>query len=578
MNIASRVLSRSAAPAQLSVTPVVGRMLQRCASGHDSAVGGVCDCERKPHSLQRKLTVGASNDRLEQEADRVADQVLVAPTKVAANMARPCIQRFTHGALGLTDVVPPTIDRALASPGEPIEATLRQDMEQRFGHDFSQVRVHSGSLASQSARELGARAYAVGSDIVMGSGEFAPGTPEGRRLVAHELTHVIQQQSVTGAVDKRVMRKGFESTINICHRVLESRKFDVTKGGVRVVVLPEHVDSSIPNCHDFDFGVTLTRSEDWWPDDEIGSCEAATGGPRSFSFANLARGTYYLTVWRNFDHPYCCLNGDILVFDEAVANDSSGCTRDRDLSAMDIVHGALDIAGFVPVLGAIPDGVNAAIYVVEGDWANAGLSAVAMVPAWGDGVKLGAMGTKSVIKVSEKAAFRLGEEGVAKGLKEVRAASKATHPAEQLGKGAAKLEREGVERLEKEAAKLEREGVERFEKEGAEKAEREAAEGAEKETGRKPKSSRCSAAVVNLLHQAVKAACRGYSCSMQRDTCASATAKVSAGYACIAAREKMQRDCWRPGDPGYQGHMQQIADVYAANRHCLNVMAAKCKA
>ena len=71
------------------------------------------------------------------------------------------------------------------------------------------------------------------------------------------------------------------------------------------------------------------------------------------------------------------------MFDEAVEGDSSGCRRDKDLSTMDIVHGALDIAGFIPVLGAIPDGVNAGIYVLEGDWANAGLSAVAMVPAWG---------------------------------------------------------------------------------------------------------------------------------------------------------------------------------------------------
>ena len=227
------------------------------------------------------------------------------------------------------------------------------------------------------------------------------------------------------------MREGFESTVQICHRVLVSRNIQVKNGGLSVVLALNELDKNVPNCEDFKFGVTLTKSEDWWPDDEIGTCEARTGGTRSFSFANLSAGTYYLTIWRNFDHPYCCLEGDIFVFDEAVSSDSAGCTRDKDPSAMDIVHGALDIAGFIPVLGAIPDGVNAAIYAVEGDWTNAGLSAVAMVPAWGDGVKLGAMTGKSVIKISEKAAIRLGEDGLATGLKEVKAASKTVSKVEK---------------------------------------------------------------------------------------------------------------------------------------------------
>jgi len=66
-------------------------------------------------------------------------------------------------------------------------------MEQRFGYDFSRVRVHSGSAAEKSAREVNANAYTVGSDIVFSTGRFASGTQEGRRLIAHELTHVLQQ-------------------------------------------------------------------------------------------------------------------------------------------------------------------------------------------------------------------------------------------------------------------------------------------------------------------------------------------------------------------------------------------------
>jgi hypothetical protein len=93
-----------------------------------------------------------------------------------------------------------------------------------------------------------------------------------------------------------------------------------------------------------------------------------------------------------------------------------------------------------------------------------------------------------------------------------------------------------------------------------------------------PKSRKCSDALVKKLHDEVKKACeQERSCSMQGDTCATATAKVAAGNACIAAREKMQRTCFSPGDPGYQGHMQQIAEAYAALRNCVNVMQAKCK-
>jgi hypothetical protein len=163
-----------------------------------------------------------------------------------------------------------------------------------------------------------------------------------------------------------VQREGFESTVDICHRVLESRHFKISKGGLRVVVVPNNVDMSVPNCRDFTFRVTLTRSHEWWSDDEIGTCEAKTGGIRSFSFANLTSGTYYLTISRIFDHPRCCLTGDLMVFDEPVAGDSETCRRNKDPSAMDIVHGALDIAGFIPVLGAVPDGINAGIYALEG--------------------------------------------------------------------------------------------------------------------------------------------------------------------------------------------------------------------
>lgn len=171
--------------------------LQRqCACGTHTAGGGECAaCSKKKVGLQRKLMIGASNDPLELEADRVADRVLAAPANPAIVSAPLRIQRFTGQSNGQIDTAPPSIDQALASPGRPMEPALRQDMEQRFGHDFSQVRVHSESAAEQSARDLNAHAYTVGHDIIFDSGKFAPGTHEGRRLLAHELTHVVQQST-----------------------------------------------------------------------------------------------------------------------------------------------------------------------------------------------------------------------------------------------------------------------------------------------------------------------------------------------------------------------------------------------
>jgi hypothetical protein len=143
--------------------------------------------------LQTKLRVNEPGDVCEQEADRVADEVLAKPAHSDGSGAPPRIQRFSGGSDGQTGVAPASVERALANPGKPLESALRQDMEQRFGHDFSHARVHSDAAAEQSARDVNAHAYTVGHDIVFGVGRFAPATHEGRRLIAHELTHVVQQ-------------------------------------------------------------------------------------------------------------------------------------------------------------------------------------------------------------------------------------------------------------------------------------------------------------------------------------------------------------------------------------------------
>lgn len=90
---------------------------------------------------------------------------------------------------------PAPVHGAGYAPGQPLGASIRAFMEPRFGHDFAHVRVHSGREAAESAGRMSARAYTVGGQIVFGEGEYAPASAAGRRLLAHELTHVVQQDS-----------------------------------------------------------------------------------------------------------------------------------------------------------------------------------------------------------------------------------------------------------------------------------------------------------------------------------------------------------------------------------------------
>jgi hypothetical protein len=94
--------------------------------------------------------------------------------------------------------VPPIVNEVLQSPGQPLDTATREFMEPRFGHDFSKVRVHADARAAESARAVNALAYTVGRDVVFGSGQYAPRTSAGRRLLAHELTHTVQQHGSRG--------------------------------------------------------------------------------------------------------------------------------------------------------------------------------------------------------------------------------------------------------------------------------------------------------------------------------------------------------------------------------------------
>lgn len=186
----------------------LGMLQRRCACGSHTPASGECPscATKKKIGMQRKLKIGASNDPLEREADRVAEQVMAMPLNSGINASPPRIQRFSGQASDGLTTAPTSVDRVLASSGRPLEPALRQDMESRFGYDFSQVRIHTGAAAEQSVRDVNAQAYTVGSNVVFGEGRFKHNSYDGQQLLAHELTHVIQQRSGLSRLQRVITR------------------------------------------------------------------------------------------------------------------------------------------------------------------------------------------------------------------------------------------------------------------------------------------------------------------------------------------------------------------------------------
>ncbi len=170
-------------------------------------------------ALQKKLAIGAVNDPLEHEADRVADRVMrmpdPAPVSTSSAGANTLQRKCSCGGSGsceecqkkklqrsattsaATGFAPPMVHDVLRSSGQPLDSATRSFFEPRFGYDFSAVRVHTGARAAESARAVNAAAYTVGNHMVLGASENAS-SPANQRLWAHELAHVLQHRSGGG--------------------------------------------------------------------------------------------------------------------------------------------------------------------------------------------------------------------------------------------------------------------------------------------------------------------------------------------------------------------------------------------
>jgi hypothetical protein len=167
-------------------------------------------------NVLQAMRVSSPGDRLEREADRAADQI-VAPAAAGSAAVVPAsrgpagIQRSADGPGGGAGA---PVQQAISSArggGRPLPAPVRGPLERSLGDDFSAVRVHTDAGADRLARGMGAVAFTTGPDIFFRRGRYDPGVQSGRRLLAHELTHVVQQRGLTAPPIQRKMGLEYET-------------------------------------------------------------------------------------------------------------------------------------------------------------------------------------------------------------------------------------------------------------------------------------------------------------------------------------------------------------------------------
>ena len=449
-----------------------------------------------PNVIQPKLTIGQPGDKYEQEADAMAVRVVNMST-MEVNKSRliPAVQRTCSEckeeqgiqrqeeeeqdpiaqpqiykeeepevqtqseAAAESEVQTKPLRRktengqnigtaSLASQlnnskggGQPLPRQTNSFMSQAFGMDFSSVRVHTGSNSVQMNKDLNAKAFTHETDIYFNQGQYNPESSEGKRLLGHELTHVVQQGGqLKFPLRKPISRKsnGFDwimrdplpvrSTRPPCSGVTpipvnQERQFDlgpipapasqctftplfhIQGSSVRVIA---HAENPPPG----DWRITVFECPQRFAggaecDRVIGQTRSASG-----SITSDLEYNYNPILWVSRNIFVRIRNGSVnsipnvrlTLIPQGYSLDSIG----------EILHSVLDALGLIPVLGIIPDGVNAAFYLIEGDFAGAGISAAAMVPIFGQGAGITRLG----IRVTRESVERLGRSGVERAIQE----------------------------------------------------------------------------------------------------------------------------------------------------------------
>ncbi|TVQ05330.1 MAG: DUF4157 domain-containing protein [Balneolaceae bacterium] len=214
-------------------------------NNNESVHHGLADRENKPFfqgksesekpffistSVQPKIKIGLPNDKYEQQADRVADAVVSSTVpniqQQSMEVDRKLVQmkcsgceeeeklQMKTGILQNNPYASPEISKRIENSGgggSKLPPQINNEMSNKIGADFSGVNIHTGSKATELNQLLGARAFTHGNDIYFNSGEYRPGTLDGKHLLAHELTHVVQQNSDT----MKIIQMQFQECMNL---------------------------------------------------------------------------------------------------------------------------------------------------------------------------------------------------------------------------------------------------------------------------------------------------------------------------------------------------------------------------
>ncbi|MGD1702765.1 eCIS core domain-containing protein [Dapis sp. BLCC M229] len=396
------------------------------------------DSEQEQAGVQTKLTIGQPGDKYEQEADNMAAKVMSMPEPTVQNVQRQEIgeKEETLQEKPVVDGITPVVQRQISETqqqdggsqglesqlsgekggGHPLSDEVRGFMEPRFGADFSDVRVHTGSAAVQMNQQLGAQAFTHGNDVYYGKGK-APGKDA---LTAHELAHKIQQ---TGSSGLRIQGFFWDNDENEKESDSDSSEglFDWVSDVASSVT--DTTSNAWDTASDFASetwdATTDTASDVWSNVTDTASDVANTASDTWNQATDLASDTWDKTTdtasdtwnqardfasdtWNTTKNTASDVWSNVTDTTSDTWNGISDFTSDTWDAGQDFyrenkekIHTTLDVAGLFPIIGPVADLTNAGLYAASGNWSNAALSGVAAIPGIGDAMGLAGKGAKA---------------------------------------------------------------------------------------------------------------------------------------------------------------------------------------
>ena len=437
--------------------------------------------------LQRKIKVSQPDDSKEKEADEISEKVMRMGDEASQEEADAddeistklvsrqedineedledsdetiAAKQSSSGEVSIDNSTSDYINNL--SGGEPMREQDQQFFGDRFGADFSNVRIHTDGPAAQSARGINAKAYTKGNNIVFGKGQYQPDTSSGKKLMAHELVHVrqqggVQRKGLSAKFKKKEKNQGqkyfFEFNIDYygadgrvvpLHGKLNFNKpitiYNIIKVFKAVIKTQIHVNASFENkIYSVVIKELLNKGILQKENSKFKFYKRIKDDKGNISVIriNIPKGhfqPYNLNAISNYNDPEFPDNNVNAIFQERMRivelykemmslemwqrlrNENKNFASFWSEASF-YVHTALDLLGLIPVVGEGFDAINAAIYAAEGDKVGYALSMAAMIPFAGwfaTGAKLGIKGAE---KLSKSAAKKIAKDATEEALK-----------------------------------------------------------------------------------------------------------------------------------------------------------------